>query len=29
VKFDYVVNRNESRLIQAINGINLGIGWWF
>jgi len=29
VKFDYVVNRNESRLIQAINSINLGIGWWF
>ena len=29
VKFDYVVNSNESRLIRAINGINLGIGWWF
>ena len=29
VKFDYVVNQNESRLIRAINGINLGIGWWF
>jgi hypothetical protein len=29
VKFDYVVNRNESAFIRAINGINLGIGWWF
>ena len=29
IKFDYVVNRNESPLIRAISGINLGIGWWF
>lgn len=29
VKFDYVVNANESRLVRAVNGVNLGIGWWF
>jgi hypothetical protein len=29
VKFDYVLNSNHSRVVSAINGINLGIGWWF
>lgn len=29
IKFDYVVNRNASQVVRAINGINLGIGWWF
>jgi hypothetical protein len=29
VKFDYVFNRNESRIIRTLNGINFGIGWWF
>jgi hypothetical protein len=29
VKFDYVVNSNQSAVIPAVNGINLGIGWWF
>ncbi len=29
VKFDYVVNGNKSQVTQAINGINLGLGWWF
>ena len=29
VKFDYTVLRNQSRLIKARNGVNLGIGWWF
>lgn len=28
-KFDYVWNRNASAVVQAVNGINLGIGWWF
>ena len=29
IKFDYVFNRNVSTVVRAINGINLGIGWWF
>ena len=29
VKFDYVFNRNQSAVLRALNGINLGIGWWF
>ena len=29
IKFDYVFNRNASAVVRAINGINLGIGWWF
>lgn len=29
LKFDYTVLRNQSRLIKARNGVNLGIGWWF
>lgn len=29
VKFDYVFNRNKSAVIRAVDGINLGIGWWF
>ena len=29
VKFDYVFNRNASSVVRAVNGINLGIGWWF
>jgi hypothetical protein len=29
VKFDYAVNRNASQVVQAVDGINLGIGWWF
>jgi hypothetical protein len=29
IKFDYVFNRNASTVVRAINGINLGIGWWF
>jgi hypothetical protein len=29
VKFDYAVNRNASHVVQAVDGINLGIGWWF
>jgi len=29
IKMDYVWNRNRSRVIRPINGINLGIGWWF
>lgn len=29
VKFDYVINRNESRVIRPVDGVNLGIGWWF
>jgi hypothetical protein len=29
IKFDYVWNRNRSRVIRPISGINLGIGWWF
>lgn len=29
VKFDYVFNRNQSAVVHALNGLNLGIGWWF
>lgn len=29
VKFDYVFNRNRSSIVNPLNGINLGIGWWF
>jgi hypothetical protein len=29
VKFDYVFHRNRSRVVKALNGVNLGIGWWF
>jgi hypothetical protein len=29
VKFDYVKNTNQSVVVPAVNGINLGIGWWF
>jgi hypothetical protein len=28
-KFDYVFNRNASAVAPAINGLNLGLGWWF
>jgi len=29
VKFDYVFNRSQSRVVNSLNGVNLGIGWWF
>jgi hypothetical protein len=29
VKFDYIVQRNRSRLVDAPNSINAGLGWWF
>ncbi len=29
LKFDYVFNRNRSAVVRALDGINLGIGWWF
>jgi hypothetical protein len=29
LKFDYVFNRNRSAVIRALDGINLGLGWWF
>ncbi len=29
IKFDYVFNRNASQVFPALNGLNLGIGWWF
>lgn len=29
LKFDYVFNRNRSSVVRAVDGINLGIGWWF
>ena len=29
IKFDYAFNRNASAVVKALNGINLGIGWWF
>jgi hypothetical protein len=29
LKFDYVFNRNASSVIRPLNGLNLGIGWWF
>jgi hypothetical protein len=29
VKFDYNFNRNRSQVVKAVDGINLGLGWWF
>jgi len=29
IKFDYVFNRNASSVVQPLDGINVGIGWWF
>jgi hypothetical protein len=29
VKFDYVVQRNQSDLVRAPNSVNAGLGWWF
>lgn len=29
IKFDYVFNRNGSSVVRPVDGINLGIGWWF
>ncbi len=29
IKFDYVFNRSQSAVVRAVDGINLGIGWWF
>jgi hypothetical protein len=29
IKFDYVFNRNGGSAIRPVNGINLGLGWWF
>ncbi|MBI3467619.1 MAG: hypothetical protein HY000_31810 [Planctomycetes bacterium] len=29
IKFDYVFNRNANSVIRPLNGLNLGIGWWF
>ncbi|MEO8024906.1 MAG: hypothetical protein ABI823_00450 [Bryobacteraceae bacterium] len=29
LKLDYVFNSNKSAVVRAIDGINLGIGWWF
>ncbi len=29
VKFDYVFNRNAGSAISPLNGLNLGLGWWF
>jgi hypothetical protein len=29
IKFDYVFNRNAASIIRPVNGINLGLGWWF
>ena len=29
IKFDYVFNSNASTVVRAVNGLNLGIGWWF
>ena len=29
IKFDYNFNRNQSAVVRAVNGINLGVGWWF
>jgi hypothetical protein len=29
IKFDYVFNRNRSTVVKPLNGLNLGIGWWF
>jgi hypothetical protein len=29
IKFDYIFNRNAGSVIRPVNGINLGLGWWF
>jgi hypothetical protein len=29
IKFDYVFQRNASSVVRPVDGINLGIGWWF
>lgn len=29
LKFDYVFNRNASSVVRPVNGINIGLGWWF
>ncbi len=29
IKFDYVFNRNKSSVVRPLDGINLGVGWWF
>ena len=29
IKFDYAFNSNRSAVVRALNGVNLGIGWWF
>lgn len=29
IKFDYVFNRNASAVVRAVDGINVGLGWWF
>jgi hypothetical protein len=28
-KFDYIVNRNRSSVVPAVNTFNIGLGWWF
>ncbi len=29
IKFDYDFNRNRSAVVRALDGVNVGIGWWF
>jgi hypothetical protein len=29
IKFDYVFNRNQHSVVQPVDGLNLGLGWWF
>jgi len=29
IKFDYIFNRNAGSAIRPVNGVNLGLGWWF
>ena len=29
LKFDYVFHRNASKVVRPLDGLNLGIGWWF
>lgn len=29
LKFDYVFNRSRSTVLRPVDGINLGLGWWF
>ncbi len=29
LKFDYVFNKNASTVARSVNGLNLGLGWWF